>query len=192
MRITTYNVRGVRGKEKTITKLMEHTDILGLSETWINGDKIDYSTQMNLAVNNKTSNKNNRSFGGVAMIINPIIKFKIIREMAHPKYQFITIGLTNLTVTVCYISPSASAGTVEGAMVEIQRHTGDRAIVMGDFNARHKQWDDTTNSRGIVIKRCSIKREWQIQKSAEMTCYAARGCSKPDLFLRRGVRTSTV
>lgn len=88
MRITAYNVRGVRGKERPITNLTEHTYIPGLSETWFNGDETDHTTHVKVAVNNKASNKNYRSFGGVALIINPIIKHKIISEMAHPKISF--------------------------------------------------------------------------------------------------------
>lgn len=111
MRITTFNVREVRGKETILKELMKHTDALRRSETWCSGGEIDCTAHMSVAINQRANNKNNRSFGEVALAINPALKYKKINKTALPKYQFVTVGLTGFTITACYISPSATSKT---------------------------------------------------------------------------------
>lgn len=94
---------------------------------------------MNVAVNCQTNNKNQRSFGEAAMAFNPIIKYNVVKKVARPKYLFITIGILNLTITMCYILPSATTTTVQEVLSNIQQCARSRAIVMGYLNARHKQ-----------------------------------------------------
>lgn len=124
MRIMDYNVREVQGKERPITRLTKCTDILRLSETWFKRDEIDHTTHVSVAINHKASNKNIHNFKGAALMTAIIKKYTIIRIRAHPKYKFKTIGLMSLTAEICYISPSATAGTRGKAVLHIQRYAG--------------------------------------------------------------------
>lgn len=157
MCIKTFNVRGVRGKETIQTKVMKHNDVLGLSETWFNGEEIEGTAHISVTINQRAKNKDNRSFGGVALPIKSTMKHKTINNTAHSKYQFLTVPFTSFTITKCYISPSATANTTEGALNNVERHAGDKAIVMADLNAGYKEWHVMKNARGNAAKKWSVK-----------------------------------
>lgn len=148
MRLKLFNVRGIRGKETILLELMTHTKVLGLSETWFNGEEMVRTAHMSVGINQRPKDKNNRSFGGVALAVVPINKYRTISKVVDPKYQFLTVGLIGLTISTCYVFPSATGERTEEAMDNIQKHAGDRATVLGDVNGRPREGYVTTGSRG--------------------------------------------
>lgn len=73
-------------------------------------------------------------------------------------------------------------------MNHIHDHSGERAIIAGDLNARHNLWDSTTNQRGMEIVSFSRTKTFVVTPP-KYHPYKAKGRpeqSKSDLLLDRG------
>lgn len=61
--------------------------------------------------------------------------------------------LGKMTVSTICISPETSKWEEEDVSDGLNRVAGQRAVIMGDWNAKHELWDTTNNARGNRLKR---------------------------------------
>lgn len=68
--------------------------------------------------------------------------------------QAITIELKNgLRVTGAYFSPVTKGPTMDKFLTDTLRDNGQKHIIVGDLNARSRNWDKGKNARGSVVEK---------------------------------------
>lgn len=159
LRISAYNIRGLKGKMNIIQKLQEQTDVLGLCETWCRQTDHEVLEQMDEHVCTEPPHRQCRGFGGIAIWINPVIHYKVIDKQATKQHQHVSIQISNTTITVLYVSPSVKAKELSTILDGLNQQTRGQGIIIGDFNCRHKLWDKATNSKGLEIRRWTHKKK---------------------------------
>jgi len=87
------------------------------------------------------------------LLVHPFLRYRVVAKVAKPAYQYITIQMTDLMLTLLYIPPSAKAEEERERLRGIEmRSQRDRAVIMGDLNSRHLDWDKRTNRRGRWLR----------------------------------------
>ncbi len=65
-------------------------------------------------------------------------------------------------------------------------------IIGGDWNARHKQWDQKSNRRGNQLARWAIEKKWEIVHRNGPTFETKRYRSNIDFFISKGIQAAGV
>lgn len=184
-----FNVRGLKKRLHTVDQLAKEALVLGVCETWIRGTNDRLEEALDGSTTAPPSEQLNRGYGGVGIIIHPLVPYEIRDRYSTSTIQTITATLMSTTVSVVYISPRATAEQETTALSRIHKISGERAVVMGDMNARHTAWDKVCNPRGRRIARWARKNAWRVIGPDEPSFRTAKGESYPDLFMVKGVRT---
>lgn len=96
-------------------------------------------------------------------MVNSLIRFQTIMKSSTPSYEIITIKAARVYITNAYISPTAKAQEEDAALNVILRESRGNSILTGDLNARHKQWDKRTNTRGRKLLIWASDHGWKIK-----------------------------
>lgn len=191
MTVGIFNTRGLKNKLEEVDQLAKEVAILGISETWIREcdrklkDSLDDSTEPPPVA------RMNRGYGGVRIIINPVLPFTSVRKYPSQTIQALTVRVLSIVVTTIYISPRAKRDEEKEVLEKIQKMSGGCPIVMRDLNARHTNWDYKNNPRGARLVRWANKRGWEITGPDGHSLVTTRGANSPDivLVLTKGVET---
>lgn len=184
--ISCMNVRGIKGKRDMVGKILTETHILAVCETWLRDSDARQCDWISERVNTKITHSRRRGFGGVGIVVHPLVKYTKIAEAATEKYQCLTIRTIGRNITVVYISPAARKADEEAVREYILATPEGSSIVLGDFNARHRRWDTIDNERGKRLVRWADGKNWKIIAPESRTCVTPRGSSNPDLCLTKG------
>lgn len=123
--------------------------------------------------------------GGVALLHQPHIIFKIRIKRSEPRFQFVFGLLWSRPLIGCYISPKASIQEFQHFLALAQDLLRGPGILIGDLNARAVQWDDTHNRRGPALARWARLHNFCTQRPPSPTMINASGQSRVDLCLHR-------
>lgn len=185
--VGTFNVRRLRKRLQVVHPIAQKTMILGLCETWIRNEGDPLLMAVDKTTEAATQAKHTRGYGGVALIINPVLPYKMIEKRTSPTIQWITVRVVGLMLTVIYVSPRPRKEEEVDAFSKKNSKNDCKAIVMGDLNARCLQWDSKNNPRGIRLRNWAKKHGWTVKATGKPSCRTSKGTSTPDIFLTKGV-----
>ena len=198
MKLLTYNVGGLIQKAQHVEKVMSLLDaFIGvITETWVNETAtIPLSRSMEHVIRPQTVSQATptRKFaarGGVAAVLPPLLRYRVLRRLSHANYQLMSISTMKISVVGAYISPCISKEDVSNALDWILQAASGPTIVLGDFNARHKTWDSKTYPRGTSLFEWAQSLKWNINAPSSASHRTRQGESKIDLVLVKNLETT--
>ena len=137
--------------------------------------------------------------GGTICWVRQDLKFLPLRKYATPVnertylIELIVIQIDNTIIGGVYISPKTPA-TAMSALLDLMAPY-KRGLLVGDFNARHKDWCTTDKPRGRLLARRAAAEGWTIvapKKPTFVQVGARTGKSTIDLAMVRGVHVRPV
>lgn len=149
--------------------------VFGIQETWLKPEDHSYRRDMTEEICTIPPHSRCKGFGGVEIMIQAPILHRLIEKNQTKTYQMITVSIGGMFITNTYISPAASGKDEETILQKILNLSRGPAMVMGDFNARNRDWDHRTNQRGTKLKQWEIKNGWNIKATKGHTCSNYRG-----------------
>lgn len=118
---------------------------MGRGETWLRDEKNKKRDRLTGEGRTSPAHRQLRGFGGVAVIVNPLLKQEEIGALEGAPYQCLTIQVLNVHITTAYLSPSARKADETSVLKYIGQMYTCSSIVICDFIARHRQWDTVGN-----------------------------------------------
>ena len=183
LRVMEWNVRGLYHRRREVQAMSSQADIVGITETWTRpGDTTENSwvSEQQPA----PCNRMGRRQGGVALIINPMYKYTVVARYADEDLQFIATKVADVILICAYLSPTTTVEKSKRIMT-VWNTMGNRVLVIGDFNARHRMWDKRTVPMGSsIVSECKRLR-WRIWAPKDPTCFSVCGTSVIDLALSK-------
>ncbi|KAI0562920.1 Endonuclease-reverse transcriptase [Gracilaria domingensis] len=191
--VGTYNVRGLHTKEQVVAEWIQRNGIAvaALTETWLKpGDELETYISEQVALQPQCPN--GKGYGGVALCVHPLLKYELLGKEANSVYQYVAIKAQGVSTVGLYLSPAATIQQTRECLHDIEELISLPFIIMGDLNARHKDWDKKDNTRGRFLRKHAMQRAWVINTPNEATRIpepnARRESSTIDMFIARGIR----
>ena len=190
LKVATYNAHGVRGKEYEVSQLSTRVHILSVCETWLRPQDVLQTNLFDESVSVTQSHGGWRGQGGVAVKIHPLMRYSVLSKVATEKYQLLAMSVAQTQVVSLYLSPLVPKEVFLECLNTAHKTCRGKAVIMGDFNARHRTWDRTSNSHGRWLVAWAKKHRWVIHAPSEPTFSGHRGSSTVDLVLTRSLESS--
>jgi hypothetical protein len=161
-----WNATGMMPNLDRIVRRMETEDILFgfIVETWLHpGRAIPKVCRDTSAVCVVHPVGFERGKNGISLIINPQMKKHpllkdlqiLARDTVNGTYIYLQVG--NIKVLCVYFPPSQPEEIdtwIEEVLLKCRANTADEIIILGDFNARRRDWGDhSENSKGGILER---------------------------------------
>lgn len=101
IRIEVFNVKGLTKRLEAVHKNSKDTVVLGVFATWLRQKATDTRELLDETEEAPEGGNGRRGFGGVGLVINPMVKYTIVDRFSCKTVQYITVKLggTSLTVT---------------------------------------------------------------------------------------------
>lgn len=193
LRIGAFNAKGLRNAMEETLTIFEKLDILFISETWIRECDKDMPKMVDEQVRNPSHEGKKRGFGGVAMMINPMIKYVVISKFATKNIQALTVRVHGVTITGLYIAPNAKAEEEAEALNTVQKISRGAALIIGDLNARSRDWDTKSNGRGRRLLKWARAHNWTPRAPKGHTfAIRGKGVSTIDITVMKGLSSYNV
>jgi len=183
-----WNATSLNNKEHELTYFINNNSInvVLVTETWLNPrTKINF---VNYEIIRSDSSRRNNS-GGVAIIINKQLKFHILPQVTIDGCDVLLIKIQSnigLIVGVIYAPPKAkfSCNILNNIVTN-----NSPIIIGGDFNAKHKSWNNfNNNSRGLQLYNYINDNDISVIHSNTYTYRVPRSNpSNLDIFLTKDV-----
>jgi len=146
-----WNATSLNNKEHELTYFINNSniDVVLVTETWLNP-----RTNINFVnyeiIRSDSPRRNN--VGGVAIIINKQLKFHILPQVTIDRCDVLLIKIQSnvgLTVGVIYAPPKAKFTC---NLLNNIVSSNSPIVIGGDFNAKHKSWNNFNNNfRGLQL-----------------------------------------
>lgn len=183
LKIVEWNVRGLHHRRGQVRSLCLQADIVAVCETWTRpGDTTENSWIT--AQQPAPCNKMGRRQGGVALIVNPLYTCNIIAKYADEDLQFIAANVADVIIICAYFSPTTKTEKAKRT-ISIWNTLGNRIVIIGDLNARHRIWDRRTFPMGSLIVNECRRLNWKIWAPKDPTCFSPHGSSVIDLAISK-------
>lgn len=130
--------------------------------------------------------------GGVALLFQGTPAHSVIYRKVTDHLQAVAVRMAGISIATVYVNPDIRK---QNFLTEFQRLSTvcpGRAIMMGDFNARHETWCQRRKTIGSTPENWADKNGWRVEASAEPTFGSSRYTSNPDLFVYRACTMGTV
>lgn len=186
MRIGTYNIDGLLGSEHEVATLMSkhQLDVLALQETWVRNEETDgLPNWITCSVSAPVPRGALRGFGGAAIVVSPALRHRVVATRGTQRYQFAITLVGDIHVASVYISPHAVKAEVLDCLNAVKRMAPPPAVIVGDLNARHADWDTRGNYRGALLKVWAKESRFSIKAPEHPTFYNYNGSSTVDISL---------
>ncbi len=105
----------------------------------------------------------------MAIITRAGIAVRVLFKMATRTSQAIVARVGHLKVATVYISLLADRDEYDTYLGNLHKYCRGQAVIMGDFNARHRHWDRKSNWRGNKVARGAEKHNWRIRTATGPT-----------------------
>lgn len=86
-----------------------------------------------------------RGFGGVEVIMHPLLRYKVLVREGHRTHHHIAVWAAGITITVAYYFPAATQETEQNVLIQFAAMSVGRPVFIGGINTRHSRWGKTTN-----------------------------------------------
>ena len=143
-----FNCRGILPNcEQGMDFLRLYT--LVLTETW--QQEITDMPLENIQISGTPSRNRAHFAKGIAIISR--FKLQRIKCIDSPHIQAIICRLPNhITLIAIYLQPQQRKHTLLHGLKQLKPYIRDKVSVVGDFNARHRTWDSSSNNHDNTIK----------------------------------------
>lgn len=121
-----------------VDKISEKVDILFLGETCMRTCDVDISVMLDEFLYAPKRNSTNKGFGGLVVIVNPMIKYEVVRGTVTKNPQSLTIRTKGIQITGIYVSPKSKEVEELYTLEKVKQLSRGRSIIIDDINARHK------------------------------------------------------
>lgn len=112
--------------------------------------------------------------------------------METPDFQIIALPLFSTPTIGAHLRPNPSPEDLRSFWSHILRLTYGHAIVFGDLNARHKNWDRSTNKSGRFFFDRTHRHGFSIRAPASSTFSFQQGTSTVVLLFLRNIEVSSL
>ena len=161
-KIAIWNARSIKGKMIELREKITEYDIVGITETWL-------SARDNVNINGyniyRKDRSNNKRGGGIAIASKNNISIKIREDVkwVEDKTEIlaITINMENreMDIIVAYRNPNHTLNKGEWRGLFSNRRNNVETIIMGDFNAKNRMWNCSTNDRNGIIMEETMEEQ---------------------------------
>lgn len=137
LKIAQFNIQSLNNKKPLLIKFLQekNLDICLLNETWFKENQHISIPGYNLHFKNAKN-----EHGGVAILIRPYFKYKLINTVFYEDIQTIAISISTgcgeLTLLCVYCPPTSSHIRIN-KLRNLIRYLPKPILVSGDFNAHH-------------------------------------------------------
>ena len=188
IKLAAWNVKGIHNRIPQVKKLCREMDIVCISETWKRPGEYSRGISFTEEISAPFT-KQGKTQGGVALYINPLIKYVKVAEYADEITQFVAINVAGIIVIGVYISPKAQKQRITELMSTWNR-LRNKIVAIGDFNARNKKWDKRTYTIGAQLLEECQRKKFTISAPTTPTFRTERGASTIDLVISKNQRTT--
>lgn len=135
----------------------------------------------------------NRHQGGVRFISGPKSHLRYRAHYNTTDAQVLVAPLPCvLIVAGVYLAPLRGRKSVEDVLTWVKRWMRGRAVLLGDLNSRHIQWDNGHKTYGTAVHEWANASRFKITAPSSPTLVNNHEASTVDLFVTTGVRTKDV
>lgn len=188
LRIGSYNSRGLRSSLEDVLQIFTGLDILFLNVTWLRECDTDLIQMVDEIARSLADGGKGKGSGGVVLIISPVRQYTVVARWETKTVQAIIIRVGGTNITGSYISPAAIATEEDQVLNQIKGPSTDRAIIIGEINARSTLWDKMSNARGRRLVKWAANNNWKIRTPKKPTFWAQNGVfSTLDISLMKGI-----
>ncbi len=155
VRIAAYNIIGISGKSKHIMDFYNALDIdvIGLTETWQLPEDCFVLPLQYEAGTVPPVKQQWRGHKGVALALGHAVNYKRKDTSITTNTMYATVRIKDLYLTVLYAAPQTPCKELTHTLNRIRRSSRGPSIIMGDLNARDKNWDTNFNTAGTTLLR---------------------------------------
>ncbi|KAI0560572.1 Endonuclease/exonuclease/phosphatase [Gracilaria domingensis] len=155
MRVGTFNVRGLANSEAEVHRAWEFLglDFLCVVETWQRpSDEVSLALP-HVSVALEADHRTRSPRGGITIFHRERLATKVLAKYATPSYQILALGVRpDLNVVGVYLSLRASDVEVTDFLDQLKSLIRGPTLLLGDWNARHDDWDRRRNKLGRRIR----------------------------------------
>ena len=125
--------------------------------------------------------------GGLAILIKPLLRYKVLRSATHSHYQLLFISVGGAIVIGAYLPSLISHENYQLALYWMRKAVSGPILVFGDLNARERVWDSTTNKWGPMLHKWCTDGVWKIHAPNSAPYAKEQGKSSIDIALTRNL-----
>ncbi len=129
---------------------------------------------------------------GVALAPRHTVNYKREDTSIMINTMYATVKIKDLYMTVLYAAPQTLRKELTNTLNQIRKSSRGSSILMGDLNARHKNWDTKFNTAGTTLLRWANLRNWVIQAANLLSFHCIQVLSNIVLFITRGIRVTEI
>ena len=171
MKVATWNIRGwTNDKSLIVRSLLADHSVVGLTEIW-NLPQEDPPFQV-LSCRRSHVYGQKRGSGGVALAAPFDVPMRLLQSFQHKRFELLSASVYGCIVVAVYLSPRLSEQDMSLFFTELRKMARGRAIVMGDFNARHVQWDVTTTTQGRRLHDWATRANFRTVRPPSATFFS--------------------
>lgn len=201
MEVGLLNVEGIGGTSAATELIprimhMHQLDVLVLTETWLPHTATLKIQDIQCYLSDTPYvEKANRHQGGVMICVRTPLSVRLAGGVCTPAYQALTITCYHptlreeVTISGVYASPRCSPEELSKLLRHLHASSGHAAIIAGDFNARHTDWDSVRNPRGDILRTFILRQHYRTAIPNAPTYRSSHGTSTVDLSVCRGLYT---
>jgi hypothetical protein len=192
-----FNANGLAGKADAILKFSEELDIdiFFVLETWLIPDKSPLIQRpfINITKPHRVVGQG-RPSGGILGFCKHEYQAHIRPIEIDEEKNYVVLRILDLVVAVGYFSPGIDNNCIPtfiDKVAELSNNWEEPTILMGDFNARHRAFQDTTTTgRGTILHGQILEHHLEVQEpiQGKFTSYKEGGRGIPDLLITNGTR----
>jgi hypothetical protein len=169
-----WNAQSLQSKLSELSLFIEKNQIKIVAVTETRGKPL---MKFHLPLFNCT--KVDRPHGGIALFVHRSLKYKISKiiqsEIGEALFAEIFTDKTSFHFCVTYNSPSCNKDQYKKLHESILSLPG-AVLVAGDFNAKHKAWNNScSNHKGFILKKLCDDKNYDIYPTSEPTHLPANG-----------------
>jgi len=128
--------------------------------------------------------------GGVAIILYGVAKHKVVLRLREDYAQAIGVKIRDVTYVSTYIRPDTKRDDIKNFLTKIHRACVGTTLILGDLNARRREWCTIDTTAGNAITDWCETNGWHIDAPPIPTRQDARVLTTVDLALSRNCKLS--
>lgn len=202
MEVGLLNVEGFAGKrnaEHTASRILSlhNLDAAVFTETWTAPDQAPQISGYQVFCSDAPPVPGaNRLQGGVMVCVRQQFTVSSAGGVCTPLYQAMTVTIYHpdlheeISLSGVYVSPRCTPEDTTKLLNHLAAARGGAAIIAGDFNARHTDWDRTVTPRGTALRSFIIRQHYRTAIPTAPTYSSHQGSSVVDFSVYRGLSTA--
>jgi len=98
--------------------------------------------------------------GGVAIVLYGVAKHKVVLRLVEDHAQALGVQIKDVTYVATYIRPCTRKEEIKKFLTRIHRASHGTTVILGDLNARRKEWCTTNTTAGNAVVDWCEAHEW--------------------------------